>query len=153
MSKRRKSSSNNRPVDKALVNVIKATVGASQVSTQIVNLGFPCTILGLRWDLTFIQDAGTGNCFGSWAIVISRDGQLLSNIDNTTDAATYYEPEQDVMSFGWWQIENNVETIMARGETKTMRKLKVGDTLQFIALGAATNTTTIRGTVQIFCKS
>ncbi len=141
-----------RPVDKAIINVTKAAVAGSQVSTTLFTTTFPCTIVGLRWTITFMQDAGTGGTFINWAIIILRDGQTADTLA-TSDGSTLYNPEQDVMTFGVIQIDNNTETKDNTGETKTMRKMQGGDKLEFIAIGVATNTVTIRGTIQFFCKT
>ncbi len=141
-----------RPVDKALINITKAAIAGSQVSTTLFTATFPCTIVGLRWHITMLQDAGTGATFDNWAIIILRDGQTADTL-STSDGATLYNPEQDVLTFGVMQIDNNTTTVSNVGETKTMRKMQGGDKLEWIAIGVATNTHTIRGTVQFFCKT
>ncbi len=141
-----------RPVDKAIVNITKATIGASQVNTDLFTTTFPCTIVGLRWHITMLQDAGTGATFLNWAIIILRDG-LTADTLSTSDGSTLYNPEQDVMTFGVMQIDNNTTTVSNVGETKTMRKMQGGDKLVWLGIGVATNTCTVRGTVQFFCKT
>ncbi len=141
-----------RPVDKAIVNITKAGVAGSQVNTDLFTTTFPCTIVGLRWHITMLQDAGTGASFINWAIIILRDG-LTADTLSTSDGSTLYNPEQDVMTFGIMQIDNNTTPASNVGETKTMRKMQGGDKLVFLAIGVATNTATIRGTVQFFCKT
>ncbi len=141
-----------RPVDKAIVNITKAAVAGSQVNTDLFTATFPCTIVGLRWHITMLQDGGTGATFNNWAIIILRDGQTADTLA-TSDGSTLYNPEQDVMTFGVMQIDNNTTTVSNVGETKTMRKMQGGDKLVYICIGVATNTHTIRGTVQFFCKT
>lgn len=141
-----------RPVDKAIVNITKASIGASQVNTDLFTTTFPCTIVGLRWHITMLQDAGTGATFLNWAIIILRDG-LTADTLATSDGSTLYNPEQDVMTFGVMQIDNNTTTVSNVGETKTMRKMQGGDKLVWLGIGVATNTCTVRGTVQFFCKT
>lgn len=144
--------SSKRPIDKALIAVNKNGLAGTQQSTVLSTTTFPCTITGLRWDITALQDAGTGVCSGMWAIVVVRDG-LSANTISFTDAGTVYEPEQDVLAFGTWAVDNNTDTQRISGTTKSMRKLMGGDQLVLIAKGVATNTTTIFGAVQFFCKS
>ncbi len=142
-----------RPIDKSLVNVVLASLAATQANTELIAATFPCTITGMRWDLTAIQSGGTGSSNGKWAIVVNRDGLALSTMSLTT-GGTLYEPEEDVLAFGSWIMDNNPpEGRSWVGSTKTMRKLKLGDRLQFIAKGVATELTDILGTIQFFCKS
>lgn len=141
-----------RPIDKALINVIKATIDATQVSTTLATASNACTITGIRWMIAHAQDAGTGLCSLQWALVIVRDGNSANTI-NQSDAGSFYDPEQNCLVFAQSIIDNNTETKIFEGNTKTMRKMLIGDKLVFIAKGAATNTSTIRGTVQFFCKT
>ncbi len=141
-----------RPIDKAIIAILKAGTNATQVETVLASIAFPCTLTGLRWGLTFTQDAGTATAFFYWAIVIVRDGVTVSQI-TTSDAATYYAPEQNCLVWGNGTIENNISTDDYIGSTKTMRKLLVGDSIQFLHKGSATNTTRVDGIIQFFCKT
>jgi len=141
-----------RPIDKALITVSKNGVNNTQATTTLATVTNPCTICGLRWSLSFLQDAGAGNADLIWAIVVARDGNSANTLSQT-DGATTYAPEQDVLTFGSTFIDNNVETHLFEGTTKTMRKMLIGDRLIFIARGVATNTVGIRGVVQFFCKT
>lgn len=147
-------SAGKRPVDKLLLNINKGGVTATQVATVLVTATFPCTIVGLRWDMTFATVGGTGLGGYSWAIIILRDGVTVSQMAHT-DGSTLYAPEQDVMAFG-----RGFNTALAlgmlskyQGSTKTMRKLMGGDKLQFIIKGTDTDTVTVQGCIQFFCKS
>lgn len=146
------SRSTKRPVDKDVVNVKKDAVAGSQVATGLITAAYPCTATGIRWDLCAAQDAGSGTCSGTWAIIHLPDSNTASTI-SLTDTSTVYSPEQHVLAFGRWCIVAGSNTVHWNGSTKTMRKLKVGDKVNFIALGVATNTTALRGAIQIFCKS
>lgn len=141
-------------MEKALINVDKSAVAAAQVNTTLVTVTFPCTIVGLRWDLSFTQDAGAGNGQYAAAIVVDREGQTANTL-SLTDGSTLYQPEQDVMSY--FSGENAPAAVGNGrhyvGSTKTMRKMMGGDRLQFIILGVATNTTSVHGTIQFFCKT
>ena len=109
-------------------------------------------MVGLRWDISVIQEAGTANCFGSWAIVREAQGQLIDALA-VTDGSSLYDPEQNVLAFGNWLIDNNTNHEKWFGGTKAMRKLAVGDRLIFIAVGTGTNTSQLRAQIQFFCKT
>ncbi len=140
-----------RPIDKSLINVVQS-LGASQVITTMFTATFPCTITGIRWNLNQLQNAGTGEATGRWAIIIARDGITPPSMGQS-NGGSLYDPEQDVLSFGSWAIDNNTNHQHEAGETKTMRKLKGGDRLLFIGIGTATNTTAMSGVVQFFCRT
>jgi len=141
-----------RPVDKNLIAIAQTAIDATDQSTTLVTATFPCTIVGLRWDFSIIQTAGTGICTYYWAIVILRDGLTLPTLA-ISDGSTFYNPEQDVMAFGATTIDNNTQTKQYMGSTKTMRKMMGGDKLIFISKGVATNTSRVDGVIQFFCKT
>lgn len=141
-----------RPVDKLLVSVNKDAVAAAKVNTELVTVTFPCTIVGLRWFLTINQDGGTGQCLGAWAIYVLRDGNIVPSL-SFTDGSKFVDPEQQALAFGAWSIDNNTETKVFEGSTKTMRKLMGGDKLILIMQGVATETSKVFGIVQFFCKT
>ncbi len=149
-----------RPIDKGLNVVFKQTVGASQVATILDPAAQgACTVTGLRWTGNVIGDGGSSGLdhVFSWAIVIVRDGQVASTLDHTTDGGTLYTPEQDVMAFGLGNSQNIAATtelpIQFDGSTKTMRKLRQGDRIHFIAIATVTETVTMHFVVQMFCMS
>jgi len=148
-----RTTSRKRPIDKILVNVSQST-DATQVSTTLLTATFPCTVVGLRWDITVLTDAGTGRGVYSWVIVIVRDGVTASQMSHT-DGGTIYAPEQDVMAFGKGvnQITGLTDGHQYNGSTKTMRKLMGGDKLLFLAKGEATDTQSFVGGIQFFCKT
>ncbi len=141
-----------RPIDKNLVAISKGGVDATDNTTVLITATFPCTIVGMRWDFTTFQAAGTGTAVAHWAIVLQKDGATLGTLA-ISDAAAFYEPEQECLSFGVSCIDNNVESVRFNGSTKTMRKLMGGDRLVFIVKGTATDTTSLRGVIQFFCKT
>ncbi len=141
-----------RPIDKFLVNISKVGVDGTQVQTIIRTATVACTVTGLRWDLATSQQGGTGAGKGRWAIVIVRDGQSASTMA-ISDGSSLYDPEQDVLTYGSWTIDNNVESFHWNSDTKTMRKMRIGDAIVFVAVGVATNTSNVEGVVQMFCKS
>ncbi len=144
-----------RPVDKNLVIVSQTGLDGTQQATILTTVTFPCTIVGLRWDISSATAAGTNIASLGWAIVKVSQGDTVNTLA-TGDGSTLYAPEQNVMT---WGVGLNIpeDTIghglVWIGETKTMRKMMGGDTLQFIARGEATNTQEIRGCVQFFCKT
>jgi len=158
--KRKRTNSNamvivkaNRPIDKNIVMVIQ-TITNTQTSTTLTTAAFPCTITGLRWDLIGIPTTA-GACNIQWAIVRVRQGQTAATLV-ATDGASIYGPEQDIMAFGHFYLPDSdvlSYPLTNRGKTKTMRKLMVGDTLKFIALGSVVTTGQLRAEVQFFSKS
>ncbi len=149
-----RTTGSKRPVDKLLVNIVHAGVNATQVATVLTTATFPCTIVGLRWDMTVAAAAGSGFSSFSWAIIILRDGVTVSQM-SIGDGATLYAPEQDVMAFGRGLVTSQTLGMLSKyqGATKTMRKLMGGDKLQFIFKGEATTTSTVEGVIQFFCKT
>ena len=147
-----RTTGSRRPVDKQLVVVNKSNVDATQVNTTLVTVTFPCTIVGIRWDLSVFQQAGTGNTLCAWCINVLRDGGT-QKVMSLTDGATFFAPESDCLAYGTGGIDNNITGLHYNGSTKTMRKMMGGDKLIFSALGIATNTSTFIGTIQFFCKT
>nr|UOF78630.1 hypothetical protein [Cressdnaviricota sp.] len=141
-----------RPISKELVAISKTGTAATQATTTLYTATFPVTVVGMRWALSFIQDAGTGACNVWWAIVVVRDGITVSTVA-ISDAAAFFEPEQDVLAFGNALIDNNTTPPRDMGASKTMRKLQTGDRLVFIDRGVATDTHATTGIVQFFVKA
>ncbi len=141
-----------RPINKSLIAVQQTGNNATDTSTQLFATTFPCTITGLRWSLAFTQDAGTATAFYHWAIIVVRAGVTQDTL-SITDGASFFDPETNCLVFGAGTIDNNVESQIATGDTKTMRKMQGGDALVFVAKGSATNTTRVDGMIQFFCKT
>ncbi len=141
-----------RPTDKKIIVISKATVNATDETTVLITATFPCTIQGLRWGVTVVQDGGTGNANFWWAIVILRDGLTQPTIVSS-DGGTFYSPEQDCIVWETGIIDNNVHGMHFAGTTKSMRKLAGGDEIKFLVKGSATNTIKLIAVVQFFCKS
>ncbi len=160
MSKRRRVGPNvvraaRRPIDKSLINIVLSSVVGSQQTVELQPTApFPSTLTGLRWSLTCLNDAGTAETNLHWAIVFVPQGTTASTLSKSNEA-TLYSPEQNVLSFGVCSSLTSVgsQAISFEGSTKTMRKFKVGDTLDFICLGVATNAWDVRGVVQFFMKT
>jgi len=144
-----------RPIDKNLIIVDQGSIAGSQVSTTLrVAVTFPSTVTGLRWSLSSINVAGTGSTQMFWAIVVVPQGTTASTMA-TSDGATLYSPEKNVLTFGVTNSLTSVGTqaIIHEGSTKTMRKLQVSDQIVWIAIAEATNTWSVDGIVQYFLKS
>ncbi len=145
-----------RPTDKELIYVSQ-TFTSSNTSTTLKTTTFPYTIVGLRWNMSAIHTFSTGNSIVNWIIVVVHDGNSANTISQS-NGADMYTPEQDVMAFGTLTLMDadagfGSTTKPIMGSTKTMRKLKQGDLLQFITLCNNANAGTINGVVQFFCKS
>ena len=162
MSKRRRTEfpvvTRSRPLAKELIAIAKDDVTSTQVVTVFLTATFPCTITGLRWDLNFLQDGGTGASAGHWCIAVVREGVTVDTL-SLTDGATFFSPEANVMAFGVNLGQAtpastvNLKGASETGSTKTMRKLQTGDTLQWVFVGTTTHTQQVRGIIQFMCMS
>ncbi len=135
--------------------VIKTIDFTTQVSIPIqVATVFPGTLTGLRWSLGFTNTAGTGIGAMFWCIVVVPQGTTASTM-STTNAATFYQPEQNILTFGAATTLTSVgaQNVMFEGSTKTMRKLKVGDTVTLLAVAQTNEKWSGHGVVQFFIKS
>ena len=149
-----------RPIDKKLTVIQKNDVTGTQESTIVLAPTSACTVMGIRWSLFIQGDAGTVGAPHDyrWVIVHQRDGQNLTAL-SSTDAASLYSPEQDVLAFGVG-TDNNSGTASSgmqgpfrwEGKTGSMRKLMVGDKIVFVVEGIATETVRCKDCVQVFCK-
>ncbi len=143
-----------RPVTKSMVTIAKNTVSA-QVSTALFTATFPCTAQGFRIDMEVTQDAGANPGSFGWAIVLVREGNSAKTMV-ITDAGAFYAPEENVVMFGSGIGGGGADTAIStfrQLNTKTMRKMKGGDQLHFLAIGEATNTSAFQGVIQFFCKT
>ncbi len=143
-----------RPIDKEL-KVVNQTVSTSLVTTTLKTTTFPCTVTGLRWSFG-CRGNTTSQAAIFWAIVVVPDGES-ANAPAISDGADFYTPEQNVLAFGAFRV-SDVDAAVGgpaeyntEGMTKSMRKLKSGDLLQFITIGDAAGA--LDGVVQFFCKS
>lgn len=144
-----------RPIDKKLANIEKASLVNAQQSTDILSaMAYPGTITGLRWDISFVRNAGaTGAGEFKWAIILLPQSSTAGTLA-TGDGASLYDPEQNVLVYGAgcsWSVGD--PAMRFNGETSTMRKLKTGDKVQFICFGSVTNAHLVSGTVMCFVKS
>ncbi len=146
-----------RPTDKELI-FVSQTVTTSNVVTSMKTATFPCTLVGLRWNMVCNGIITTASSTISWIIVLVHDGNTANTISQS-NGADMYTPENDVMAFGTIQVQDadlsagGPVAVHFEGNTKTMRKMRQGDILQFVTLGENANCATLRGTVQFFCKT
>lgn len=162
MSKRQRTSgaSNRvakRPIDKKLTNVLVTNLVAAKQDVDLYPAAaFPGTITGLRWSLNAVRSGGTADTFGhfAWAIIVRPAGTTVSTM-TLASAGSLYDPEQMVLAFGrglTWDAADGV-VLQFEGSTKSMRKLKAGDSLVFTTFGTATERHDISGSVQFFYKT
>ena len=158
MSKRRRTQSGfstKRPIDKSLIFVEDDALTVRQTITTLIAPPSACTMVGLRWVIASVKDTGTSGIISNftWAIVLVRDGNS-ANALSITNGNEFYQPEQNVLAFGVAPSTNDTnQSLLQEGNTKTMRKLLIRDSIVFIAKGQNTETTSYRGIIQIFCKS
>ncbi len=144
-----------RPIDKDLIAVSK-TISAAQQTTTLKTTTFPCTVVGIRWEFSATSIVAAQAQL-TWAIVLVKDGDA-ANTMSTTDAATFYSPEQNVLAYGvgnWpgTTVGDGSLSIQWSGNTKTMRKLMGGDVLQLLVDGNNATQGSFLGVIQFFCKS
>lgn len=147
-----------RPIDKQLINVDINPLNNTQINTSLITATFPATITGVRWSIRIICPAGGGANTGGWAIIRVKDG-LAPNTMSFTSAATFLEPEQEVLAFGRWAVEDadggvgpGIDVI--EGHTKSMRKLMGGDQIYFCINGNnGAGGTVVHSTIQFFSKT
>lgn len=148
--------SKKRPVGKNMINVVKATVSTTQLTTTLFTTTYPATITGLRWMISANSLIAADTTI-QWAIVKVNQGLSASTM-GAADAGTFYLPEQNCLVWGIGYIKGSTSAqgpgaLMFEGDTKTMRKLQGGDTLQFIVVAGVANSAGIIGSVQFFTKS
>lgn len=147
-----------RPIDKQINTItVEAATPNRQIELYLAN--FPGTVVGLRWDLA-INNKNTSNTGSQndviWAIVIVPDGLNPSTIAFAADnmKGNLYQPEQNVMACGVISTTFEGGVDKDEGMTKTMRKLKVGDKLWFVAQSrVSTDNFFLTGHIQYFYKT
>lgn len=158
MSKRQRTAQpavrrSRRPIDKKLTNVVASNVVAGQVAIDLYGAAtFPGTITGLRWSLGYSASGLTGYSQVRWAIVVVPQNTNASTL-SIGSGTSMYDPEQMVLAFGSWGTHGPADSWSSEGQTKSMRKLKARDKLQFIVYGTNLQPITVAGTVQFFYKT
>lgn len=149
-----------RPIDKKMTTVLLSNIVAGQQTVNLINgITYPGTITGLRWSLSVTRSGGTSNTTGNfaWAIVLLPAGTTVSTL-NIGAGNSMYDPEQMVLAYGNGNTFNGAAGASSNlhrfdGSTKSMRKLKAGDSVLFLAFGTATERHDLFGGVQWFFKT
>lgn len=146
--------SQKRPIDKRIFNVAEATAVGGTTRQLWITSG-ACTLVGLRWDFHIQPVAAATDATMFWALVVVPDGTSPSTISLTAGAAPY-QPEQHVLAFGYYRTSPYNTSVgfdgtHVEGTTKTMRKMRNGDSLYIITKGDS-SCAVIDGGVQFFCK-
>ncbi len=145
-----------RPIDKELI-VVNQTPTTTVTATTLKTTTFPGTVVGLRWAMSAVNILTTASVLISWAIVVVQDGEA-ANTPSQSNGSDFYTPEQHVLAFGSMRLADldgaagNI-THNWEGTTKTMRKLKQGDLLQFITIAGSASACNLDGIVQFFFKT
>lgn len=145
-----------RPIDKKLISVEQTLSSQGQTQTDLYTTTFPGTIVGLRWDVSVAHNSQSATVF-TWAIVVIPDGNTSSNLGQG-NGVTIYAPEQHVLAYGNAELLGQTDAagpgmVRDMGSTKTMRKMKAGDVLAFIAVCDAPNAAVLKAAVQFFVKT
>lgn len=145
-----------RPIDKELKTVLQSITN-SATTTTLKTVTFPGTVVGLRWNLSFVNIITTTDPVVAWAIVLIQDGES-ANTPSLSDGADFYTPEQNVLAHGITFLADKDATtgpsvVNFEGSTRAMRKMKQGDVLQLVGMGNTANCATLMGVVQFFFKT
>lgn len=135
--------------------MVNFSQGVGQTNTTLFIATFPCTITGVRWDISFLSTSAVDKAL-FWAIVIVKDGNTPGVMGSST-GVDLYAPEQNVMTHGTGFLvsdaaDNGGMIYHNQSSTKTMRKLMGGDTLRIVT-NVTAGTATVFGSVQYFCKA
>jgi hypothetical protein len=162
MSKRRRKvqsgrrTSAKRPIDKRIVVANQNNVGTTTIASTIYTATWPGTVVGIRWS-GMCANLLTSRTEGYWAIVVIPDGESVKSF-SVSDAADFYQPEQNVLAFGAVALAANNGTAgpslhQLQGQTKAMRKLSAGDKLAVAFVSSAANGLAFNMAVQFFIKT
>ena len=142
-----------RPINKRLVAARMTGLTSLQMSTTLRTFTFPGTVTGIRWSISFSNVTINTETPYFWAIIIVKDGKTQS-VMATSDAADFYDPEEECLVFGTLVLTPTGDPVTVNGSTKTMRKMNGGDQLMLIAIGKfALETANLDGIVQFFIKT
>ena len=142
-----------RSVDK-VVRVLALTTTANVFEETLVQdpLTYPATATGWRWEFT-VFNGTTDVAQFTWVLARVQDGDTSGSINPTGNPL--YQPEQEMIAFGNGLLNgtttaNGTNLMKFQGDTKSSRKLKVGDTFVFKII--ANNVLSVSGAVQHFNK-
>jgi hypothetical protein len=146
--------SSKRPIDKQIINVAGTITSASQTNVSLYTATYPCTVTGVRWQLSLINIVAS-ICSGKWMIYIVRDGYAANSM-SATNGGSLYTPEEDVLAWGSYIMPSTGIGASVRqefiGETKSMRKLQGGDVIGFSCICSDVDGAQLDGSVQFFLK-
>ena len=148
-----------RPVEKSLV-VINATVGTA-VAANTVSLttsgsvgavGNAMTYSGGHIQISYFPTTAATVIVG-FALIVLRQGTTV-NSPTLTSAQTFYAPEQDVLWSHYAVLPSNTASaattvVVPTAKIKTMRKLKLGDAVVFVAISSALASVTYSAIVTV----
>jgi len=147
--------SSSRPIDKQIINFNDTATSSGESNILYTQPASSAgTLTGLRWDMGVLAQGAAATVL-RWALVIVREGESSLAL-NSTNLGKLYPRAENVLAFG---VKNFAGSTLANGaieyqftgSTKTMRKLKAGDTLVIVT--RAFNTDVIlQGGFQFFIK-
>lgn len=149
ITKKRKYTRSTRAKDKILVGVPLdfpapwIAQGNYRVYDSIISPvgSLPFTITGLRWEVNIIgTNWATGQlCNVVWVIAKVPNGTTLAQkAQNWPDFQKIYDPEEDVLAWGTTMLgaDTPFRQKSFQGHTKSMRKMKGGDSLGLFVLAS-----------------
>ena len=147
-----------RQVEKKQTNLAVTITGSAQDDTVLMTVVDPVTVGGFIWDLnsTAVTDPASGPGYAYWAIVVVREGVTVGTLGVANGSPPYQPEENCIVAAGVNVGDIGLGTAIGhqhQGRSKTMRKLKGGDTVHFIMRGSqATQVMTTIGVVTFFAK-
>ena len=153
-----------RPISKSLAYVNFSAITSEQNNIVLSTAAFPCTLVGLRWELgtPMSEDSvSSSQSAFNWAIVLVKEGNVASELPTGgTQGQSFYNPEQNVLAWGSAPVTHDAGNNFADatrwdGTTKTMRKMQVGDELHLLVRtgGVTIQNNSFTGCIQFFCKT
>ena len=138
-----------RPIDKTSEVIVSDAVGTSQVAQELLPITVAQTIIRIVGNIEIHDGAAVGNI--GLAIVMKRDGQALSTM-LLTSGSRLYAPEQDVLYQYMGKTVAADTPIKLLIDVKGMRKLKPGDSINLVLLGAGADVADVVGQLTLFSK-
>lgn len=129
------------------------TVLAVQLNETLFTATFPCTIVGIRWNISILNAHAQIDKL-AWALVVIRQGDTAGTL-SLGDDTNLYTPEVNCLTYGVYELAANTIAIGKdiEGSTKTMRKMMGGDILALVINGDVNASTEMTAVIQFFCKT
>ena len=148
-----------RPVQKTWTTVDLDTIGTTFQTTNLGTVQDPITIVSWRWHIMYDHSGGTPSVgrILSMGVYIQREGLAATPSVSLINGTTFVTPEENCIiarhfEYSGAEIDNGSPHSW-EGHTKTMRKMKDGDTVTFWAINSDnTNTSRIHGSILFFAK-